>query len=78
MKKIRKFMMALAMMVLMIGLTTVGASKVQAANPYIQKSATYYLYLYENKITHGGIISIYGQVPNAKITNLKKFQSECC
>lgn len=69
MKKIRKFMMALAMMVLMFGLTIVGASKVQAANPFIQKSATYYLY--ENKITHGGIISIYGQVPNAKITNLK-------
>ena len=27
--------------------------------------------MYENKIKHGGIISIYGQVPNAKITNLK-------
>ena len=27
---------------------------------------------YENKITHGGIISIYGQVPNAKITRSNK------
>ena len=62
MKKVRKFMMVLATLVLMFGLTNIGVSKVQAANPY---------YLYENKITHGGIISIYGQVPNAKITNLK-------
>lgn len=54
MKKVRKFMMVLATLVLMFGLTNIGVSKVQAANPFIQKSATYYLY--ENKITHGGII----------------------
>lgn len=61
--------MVLASLVLSFGLTEYWSDKSTGSKSFIQKSATYYLY--ENKITHGGIISIYGQVPNAKITNLK-------
>ena len=43
MKKVRKFMMVLATLVLMFGLTNIGVSKVQAANPFIQKNVSYYL-----------------------------------
>ena len=69
MKKIRKFMMALAMMVLMFGLTIVGASKVQAANPFIEKNVSYYLY--ENQRPSGGFIIVYDPLPNGKISNIK-------
>lgn len=69
MKKIRKFMMVLATLVLMFGLTNIGVSKVQAANPFIQKNVSYYLY--ENRNMPNGIISVYDPVPNGKISNIK-------
>lgn len=69
MKKIRKFMMVLATLVLVLGLTNIGVSKVQAANPFIQKNVSYYLY--ENQRPSGGFIIVYDPLPNGKISNIK-------
>ena len=68
MKKIRKFMMVLATLVLMFGLTNIGVSKVQAANPTIEKNINYSLYKGRDitRFEH-----IKNPVSNGKITNLK-------
>ena len=42
---------------------------VQAANPFIQKNVSYYLY--ENQRPSGGFIIVYDPLPNGKISNIK-------
>lgn len=75
MKRMKKFI-GILLFVLTFGLAStitipqIGTCvDVQAANPFIQKNVSYYLY--ENQRPSGGFIIVYDPLPNGKISNIK-------
>lgn len=73
MKKIRKIMMLLIGCMLMMGLTNIGAMKVQAALTTIVKSCSFYLY---EGVDFEKRINVMTSVDSTKITKLKNYNPE--